>query len=111
MAARFGSIALVRTDAGDANHIDNRPVTWANKSINVGLQIVKRRDNACGFQARCRAVGWVERTFGWLIRNRRLGRDYEGLTDNAETVIKVAMVHPMATRLASEQIHWSNRAM
>ena len=51
----------------------------------------------------------VERTFGWLIRNRRLGRDYERLTGNSETMIKIAMIRLVATRLAGEQVRWSNR--
>jgi transposase len=53
----------------------------------------------------------VERTFGWLIRNRRLARDYERLTGNAETMIKIAMIRLMAIRLAGEQVRWSNRVM
>jgi transposase len=108
LAARFESIALVWADAGYANHIDSGLVTWANKAINVVLQIVKRSDDARGFQVLPRR--WVvERTFGWLIRNRRLGRDYERRTDNSETMIKIAMIQLMATRLAGEQIRWSNR--
>jgi transposase len=51
----------------------------------------------------------VERTFGWLVRSRRLARDYERLTTNSETMIKIAMIRLMATRLAGEQIRWSNR--
>jgi hypothetical protein len=44
------------------------------------------------------------------VRNRRLARDYERLTDNSETMIKIAMIRLMATRLAGETISWSNRA-
>lgn len=108
LAARFSSIALVWADAGYANRIDNHLVTWADKAINVVLQIVKRSDDLKGFQVLPRR--WVvERTFGWLIRNRRLGRDYERLTDNSETMTKIAMIQLMATRLAGKQVHWSNR--
>ena len=83
-------------------------MTWANKTINVLLQIIKRSEDTKGFQVLPRR--WVvERTFGWLVRNRRLARDYERLTDNSETMIKIAMIRLMATRLAGEQIRWSNR--
>ncbi len=50
----------------------------------------------------------VERTFGWLIRHRRLARDYERLTATSETMVKIAMIRLMATRLAGQNITWSN---
>jgi transposase len=83
-------------------------VTWARTAVSIVLQIVKRSDDVKGFQVLPRR--WVvERTFGWLVRSRRLGRDYERLTVSSETMIKIAMIRLMATRLASEQVHWSNR--
>ncbi|WP_344141507.1 transposase, partial [Streptomonospora arabica] len=61
-----------------------------------------------GFQVLPRR--WVvERTFGWLVRNRRLARDYERLTGNSETMVKIAMIRLMATRLAGQSARWSNR--
>ena len=50
----------------------------------------------------------VERTFGWLIRNRRLARDYERLTTNSEAMIKLAMIRLMTLRLAGQTTRWSN---
>ena len=108
-AARFGSIALIWADAGYANDIDSGLVTWARNAIGAALQIVKRNDDVKGFQVLPRR--WVvERTFGWLIRSRRLSRDYERLTGNSEAMIKIAMIRLMAARLAGEQVRWSNRA-
>ena len=110
MAARFRSVALVWADAGYANQIDASLVTWARTAIGVVLEIVKRSDDVKGFQVLPRR--WVvERTFGWLIRNRRLSRDYERLTGNSEAMIKIAMIRLMAIRLAGEQVRWSNRTM
>jgi hypothetical protein len=44
---------------------------------------------------------WViERTFGWLMRYRRLARDYERTTANAEAMIYWATVIIMTRRLA-----------
>lgn len=34
----------------------------------------------------------AERTFGWLIRNRDLVRDFEGLVDVSATMVKLAMI-------------------
>jgi transposase len=110
VAARFGSIALVWADSGYANQVDASLVTWARTALSIALQIIRRSDDVKGFQVLPRR--WVvERTFGWLVRNRRLSRDYERLTSNSETMIKIAMIRLMATRLAGEQVRWSNRAM
>lgn len=110
LAARFPSIALIWADAGYANQIDEGLVTWARTAISVVLQIVRRNDDVKGFQVLPRR--WVvERTFGWLIRNRRLSRDYERRTGNSEAMIKIAMIRLMAIRLAGKQVRWSNRVM
>ena len=85
-------------------------MTWARTAISVVLQIIKRNDDVKGFQVLPRR--WVvERTFGWLIRNRRLSRDYERRTGNSEAMIKIAMIRLMAIRLAGQQVRWSNRVM
>jgi len=41
----------------------------------------------------------VERTFAWLIRFRRLARDYEGLPSSSEALIQIAAIHLFLTRL------------
>jgi transposase len=109
-ASLFSSLALIWADAGYANQIDSGLVTWARTAIGVVLEIVRRSDDVRGFQVLPRR--WVvERTFGWLIRNRRLARDYERLTTCSEAMIKIAMIRLMAIRLAGEQVRWSNRVM
>jgi putative transposase len=63
------------------------------------LQIVERDRGVKGFEVLPRR--WiVERTFSWLIRNRRLSKDYERLVQTSETFIKVAMIRLMLRRLA-----------
>ena len=42
----------------------------------------------------------IERTFGWLIKNRRLVRDFEQRTDVAETLIRIAATATMLRRIA-----------
>lgn len=41
----------------------------------------------------------IERTFGWLIRYRRLARDYEGLPASSEALIQIAAIRLCLTRL------------
>jgi transposase len=52
-----------------------------------------------GFQV----VPWrwaVERTFAWLLNDRRHGRDYERLTTNSEAMIQLSMIRLLLKRLA-----------
>ena len=42
----------------------------------------------------------VERTFGWLMKHRRLVRNYEVKPENAATFAQIAMIGVMLRRLA-----------
>jgi transposase len=47
------------------------------------------------------SCGWViERTFGWLGRQRRLSKDYEALPATSEAWIYLAMTRLMLRRVA-----------
>ena len=63
------------------------------------VEVVKRSDAATGFEVLPRR--WiVERTFGWLMRHRRLVRDYERTEASAEAWIHLAMIRIQLRRLA-----------
>lgn len=65
----------------------------------VDVQIVKRTDNTPGFVVQPKR--WlVERTFGWLSRERRLARDYERKEESCEAFIHLGMIRLMLRRLA-----------
>ena len=71
------------------------------KSIRPKLkvEVVKRSDNMHGFQIL--PLRWVvERTFGWLMRQRRLVRDYETSEASAEAWVFIAMIRIQLRRLA-----------
>jgi transposase len=107
LADQHPTVELVWADGGYANSTDSSMVTWARQELGLSLEIIKRNDDVKGFQPLPRR--WVvERTFGWIIRNRRLARDYERLTTNSEAMIKLAMIHLMANRLAGQASRWSN---
>jgi putative transposase len=63
------------------------------------VEVVKRPSAVGGFKLLPRR--WVvERTFGWLMRHRRLVRDYERTETSAESWIHLAMIRIQLRRLA-----------
>ena len=65
----------------------------------IVLTVVKRNDEDEGFAVVARR--WVvERTFAWLLRYRRLCRDFERLDRTVESLIYVAMTRLLLRRLA-----------
>jgi transposase len=93
--ARFHRLALVWADGGYAGKL----LLWAAGRLHLKLQIVKRSDDASGFVVLPRR--WmVERTLSWLMRTRRLARDYEGLPEVHEQMVVWSMTTLMTRRLA-----------
>ena len=65
----------------------------------INLEVVKRLDKDSGFVVQ--AKRWiVERTFGWLNRERRLSKDYERKEESSEAFIHLGMMRLMLRRLA-----------
>jgi putative transposase len=70
------------------------------KKFGWDLTIVRRTDDMRGFQVLPKR--WiVERTFGWLGRCRRLGKDYEKKRSIGEALIFLAMTRLMLRRLCA----------
>ncbi len=73
-------------------------VNWASALGGWLIQVVKRARNSHSFEVLPRR--WVvERTLGWLGRNRRLSKDYEELPESSEAWVYIAMIHLMLKRL------------
>jgi putative transposase len=73
-------------------------IDWVREECGWELQVTKRSDKTKGFKVVPKR--WVvERTFGWLGRYRRLSKDYEGLPETSEAMIRMAMIHIMVRRL------------
>jgi putative transposase len=63
------------------------------------IEIVRRIDKEPGFKALPRR--WVvERTFGWMVRWRRLVRDYEKRIDVSKAMIHIALGSLLWRRIA-----------
>ena len=75
-------------------------IAWVEETFGWKLEIVEKQEGQIGFQILPRR--WVvERTFAWLVRQRRLARDYERLPETSEAFVYIAMIRLMVRRLAS----------
>ena len=83
--ARFPFVERAYVDGGYAGRL----VGWAKDKAHIVLEVVKRGAGQVGF-AVIRRRWVVERTFAWIVKNRRLVRDYEQLTTVAEILITIA---------------------
>jgi putative transposase len=72
---------------------------WTAAACGWRLEIVSRPPQAHGFVVVPRRWA-VERTLAWLLRNRRLSKDYEELAETTEAWVYAAMVRLMLRRLA-----------
>ena len=90
----FPSIELVWADGGYRGSL----VEWVENGFDKVLEIVKRNDDVKGFKLLPKR--WiVERTLGWIGRNRRLSKDYERFSSTEESWIYLGMISLMLNRL------------
>jgi putative transposase len=81
-------------------------------SLEISLEIVQRKPRwvwvpnevepdpiPAGFEV-IRGRWFVERTFAWICRNRRMSRDYEFLAQTTEALTYVTMIRMLLRRLA-----------
>ena len=95
---RYSALQLIWADGGYAGKLVKH-VAKLRRTTPLRMEIVKRTDDMKGFVVLPRR--WVvERTFGWLGRQRRLSKDYENLVLHSTALIYVAMLGLMLRRLA-----------
>ncbi len=84
----------------DGAYTGEKLARWCKEQGRWELEIVERSSaDTEGFAVLPHR--WiVERTLGWLMRNRRLSKDYERKVQTSETLIKVAMIRLILRRLA-----------
>lgn len=91
----FTTLQIMWADSG----YDGAPLArWVKTVAAITLEVVQRT-SAHSFQV-VRRRWVVERTFGWLMRYRRLARDYERRTEHHEAMVYWATVFIMTRRLA-----------
>jgi putative transposase len=100
LAGRFSRLVLIWADGGYAGRL----VGWLwglQRRRKVRLEIVPRLG---GNRFVVLPKRWiVERTFGWLLKWRRLRCDYEQRFDHSEALIYIAMIGLMTRRLARKK--------
>ena len=98
LVTMYGRVQIIWANGGYLGTL----VEWVKQLRPFGklrLEIVRRCDRAKGFKVLPKR--WiVERTFGWLIKSRRLCRDYEVRVDHSESMIRICMIRIMVRRLA-----------
>ncbi len=100
MDGKYPRLEKVLADQGfNGEEFTNR----MRKTFGFVLEIVKKVLGVSGFQVLPKR--WVvERTFGWLMFNRRLVKDYEVKTEHSEAFIQMAMIRLMVRKLAPRKI-------
>jgi putative transposase len=82
----------------DGAHSGEELARWCEEEGGWQLEFVERNREARSFKIMPKR--WiVERAFSWLMRNRRLSKDYERMVQSSETFIEVAMIRPTLRRL------------
>jgi putative transposase len=85
----------------DGAYTGERLAGWCKERGGWELRIVERSIDTEGFAVLPHR--WiVERTLSWLMRNRRLSKDYERKVQTSETFIELAMIRLILRRLARE---------
>jgi transposase len=92
------SFPFVQTVFADGAYA-GRLVAWARGKTNVTLEIVRRMPWMKGFVV-IRRRWVVERTDPWIMKCRRLARDYEQLPSVVETLITLAAAATLLRRWA-----------
>ena len=96
LAGRFPRLGLIWADGG---YRGAALLEWVREELGCRLEIVARSAGQRGFAVLPRR--WVvERTFGWLGRQRRLSKDYEALPASSAAWVQIAMSRLMLRRLA-----------
>lgn len=94
---------------GDSQYNNTTLSDWLKENAKLyRIEVVSRPKGESKFQPL--KVRWVvERTLAWLGRWRRLSKDYEHLPESSESMVKIAAIHHMLSRLCPKKRKRSER--
>ena len=100
LSGALGWLVWLRLLWVDGGYCGEAFAQWVKgRRSKLKVEVVRRSDKVKGFRVLPRR--WVvERTFGWLMRQRRLVRDYETTAASAQAWIYIAMIRIQLRRLA-----------
>ena len=85
----------------DAAYQGKELADWCQAQGDWDLEVVRAHPGVRGFSVLPKR--WVvERTFGWLSRNRRMSKDYERKVQTSKTLIEVAMIRLLVVHLGRQ---------
>ena len=101
MATLFGMFPFLNKLFADGGYQGPQFANALEKILpHLDLEIVKRQDGAIGFKIVPKR--WiVERTIAWLIRCRRLAKDWENLNRKALAFLRLASIRLMLRKLCN----------
>jgi transposase len=101
LATLFGRFPFIRKIFADGGYQGPKFQQGTAEAMpGVSIEIVKRSDQAAGFELLPRR--WVvERTLAWLNRCRRLAKDFENLNRTAMAFVKLASIRLMLRKLCN----------
>ena len=91
-------VPRLKTIWADAAYRGQELADWRQAVGDWEFEVVQRTSPGVrGFAVQPKR--WVvERTFGWLSRNRRMSKDYERKVQTSETLIEVVMIRLLIAR-------------
>ncbi len=86
-ARRYPKLAKIFADQGYSGEFIKTA-----KRLGIEVEIVKKEAGQTGFVVLPKR--WmVERSIGWINRNRRLSKDYEHTSESSESWVYLAFIH------------------
>jgi putative transposase len=104
----FEATDTIRKIWADCAYIGEELRDWVLEQFQCALTIVARQAGTRGFKVLPRR--WVvERTFAWLVRSRRLSKDYERDPNSSAAQVYIASIRLLLRNLCDNQVPYSHQ--
>ena len=105
IANLFSLVQTVKIIWADSAYSGAELLDWVSSQFECVLEVVRRQKGVQGFHILPRR--WVvERTFAWLIRSRRLSKDYERKPTSSEAQVYLASSRLLLRQICNNQTQY-----